>query len=795
MGDNIRNNFNIFKYLLSKERGLISFIAIILSVFIYLLTTEFFTTDFGIIQYLPKNETYDFYAGTKGSGVYYTIGQVVKEKSKEGGIKFKAVETNGSYENALKVLSQSEKAITLVQEGSYPESSIIRKELDYPVPLYLERMHIFYNKTKYKQYCDKYNKHCLKEKLPKKPILSTYTHPAVLSFLLKDSVAVGKVGSGTRVLAGVVLKELTKQVRKLSCDNAPSDCNSLKNFKLRNISTSESLPIISLNTDKSDADRISVGFGIAGAPYKTALNYLNNKNIDIGLMGIDPMLISELNIQYNLNLEATNFKGKYNKENDETSTLATFCYLATKKNTDPYAIKAFLKTIRDNRKDVYDEIGLYSAKQNSSDKKQNNPNTKGVSANEETRSTLTQVYENTLKHFKNSIKAENKDTFKHFYKNHIIELLDNSSTNEKVFLQFENSNLISKISKDGIDPQCLIIEINRNDTNKQSTINFILHPTASAHWLSPNCIAIKQPSFKGSDSLIILKTSNIIIDNDLPKIITDKTSIDMTILSHPIKTAKSYNYEINPNLDEFDFVDYYKPAFDKWQFIIRNFIFFILSIFPLFFLFSFFATSIISTIKFDYYHNRIANIRKDNIPHNALLSIEYIGTSTLEELAGYKEDEREILNQEISKHKKNIVQVKTKEIHISYLTNIIRMLENLISYNKTNKLTQKENKHKYKHIIKDQFLFICTLIFLVISSFLFYKMGSEDALQSWNTIKMSFFITLLLFIFGQLNPSIGKPSYYIQRIIHFFNPLLILALFFIGGDKLSVLLMLVVTLS
>ena len=330
MMTNIDIRFEELKKYLLGERGIIILIATIIGCCIYLYIVEFYTKEFSILKYIPTQaDSIKFYSGTENSGIYYSIGEAFHETD----TLIKNIPSSGGYENVLKVLSDKEiNSFGLVQEEAYLKDNTIRNYLNYVVPLYLERMHVF----------------CRIDTLNQISNLLTYNSTEVLYTLSKTKINVGPVGSGTNILSGYVIEELNKQI-ELNNSNLTKDDKNYINY------ISENLTYFDL--DDAFKKETPIIFSIAGAPFKQTIHILNSGLYN--LVSIDPLLVDKINQERNFGLRSVTFKGKY-KNGEKINTFATTSFLITPKSTDPSIIKYFLDIFNEEKfkQAFYPDIGL-----------------------------------------------------------------------------------------------------------------------------------------------------------------------------------------------------------------------------------------------------------------------------------------------------------------------------------------------------------------------------------------------------------------------------------------------------
>ncbi len=355
-----------------KKRRTIKGLAIILASFLYCFLIDFYDKSLNPFDYLRlRTEKYNFYSGTVG-GMYERIGALLQEQDSIkkngfnnifGDIKIINSPTNGGYQNPLSVLTDpTSYAFGLVEDDIYSKDDVVRMQLNYIAPIYLERMHILYRKADLKN----------------DAAISKNTDDAVLKLFSGKKISTGPVGSGTKILASYIINELNNQIENLNKKIKPSESLKLIGEKIVNTRLDQAY-------DDLKKDSIDILFIIAGAPLKKVDSLLmettNLGTPKFGLMSIDPSLISELNKDYDLGLRITDFKRVnnkksiyiHNRDSDKIVTMGTYCYLITNPKTPPSDIREILEKLKsisiDEKKDLpLDEYRFLDAYENSDDK-------------------------------------------------------------------------------------------------------------------------------------------------------------------------------------------------------------------------------------------------------------------------------------------------------------------------------------------------------------------------------------------------------------------------------------------
>lgn len=319
---------------------------VIPSIIFYFLLIDFYDKKLNLLDYINfRSQEFTVFSGSEG-GMYFEIGRRLNVVN----AKIYNQRTNGGYENPLSVLTQ-ENSFGLVEDDIYPKDDVIRKQLNYVCPLYLERMHVLYRKDKI-------------ETLN----ISSSTNDSALKYLSKIKISTGPIGGGTKILASYIINELNNQIKDAN-KYSQSDKISLLGDSIQNISIKEGYALL-------QSGKIGAMFLVAGDPLDSIIDLMRTNKI--GIASIDPSLTSDLNKKYQLDLRITDFKrlSNYAKSKnviiDTTiATFGTYCYLITNNNTAPKCIKTFLENLESLEKGdtgnalPLDEFRFYKIYENS----------------------------------------------------------------------------------------------------------------------------------------------------------------------------------------------------------------------------------------------------------------------------------------------------------------------------------------------------------------------------------------------------------------------------------------------
>lgn len=312
---------------LGLRSKLVMAISLLISIATYYYIVEFSGSDFSLLTNFrfggPPH--YIFHSGNKPA-TYYLLGQFLAAQSESSNkINIESKETNGGYANANHVLESPKPSFGIVQSHVLEVDEVLRNNLKLITRLYLERMHVIFNKQKYRQVTGKDP-----DKL--QPTISPTSDPLLLKFLSSAKIGTGLAGGGTKLVSSYIINNLNKQ---------------LKDHRIRPLTTNVELALSSLDSGSTD-----VQFLITGAPNDDIRKLIVAQKDKFGLMNIDASMVEFLNKEYGINLRHTDFKDKYkinDSENvgvyDDTHTLGAYSQLITDKNTPYVDILSFLELL------------------------------------------------------------------------------------------------------------------------------------------------------------------------------------------------------------------------------------------------------------------------------------------------------------------------------------------------------------------------------------------------------------------------------------------------------------------
>jgi hypothetical protein len=238
--------------------------------------------------------------------------------------------TCGGADNALKVLGDSQ-GFGIVQEDAFKNDDFLRERINYITPLFMERLHIIYNKDMGA---------CSEKETSEangEVFLTARPNLRTKCFFRLARIGIGPVGSTTHIISSYIfneVKDLTGRRRPFSTDSFGDAFRKLREGEL------------------------DVAFALAGAPLPEIRELLDNKKF--GLMSIDPSLISAVNKTNGVNLRFSDFKDKYNGVAGNVTTLGSYAFLISSKHLheiDAYRLLSVLNEDR-TRKSIREQVGL-----------------------------------------------------------------------------------------------------------------------------------------------------------------------------------------------------------------------------------------------------------------------------------------------------------------------------------------------------------------------------------------------------------------------------------------------------
>ncbi|HKX30046.1 MAG TPA: hypothetical protein VJ302_20320 [Blastocatellia bacterium] len=338
-------------------RHLLLLAAALFSITAYYYLVDFYGADFSVFSYfrVPDlqvgrafpylhvgNRRYDFYSGNK-SLIYFQIGDYL-QKSTGNSSRISIINqgTNGGYANARHVLASQRPSFGIVQGDILKSHDFIREQLNFVTPIYLERMHIIYRKSRLGEFTQMNSgvQDADQEDEPQlnRPRISSNTDRSILRFFSQARIHLGPVGSGTQIIGSYILSDINEQIKGRITEASPSG-------DIQKVYSSE----VDDGMQRLKDGGIDVLFLTTGAPCKSVCELIVDDH-RFGLFGIDPTLVTSLNQKYDINLRLTDFQGRYADDVSgdvyrEVTTLGTYAYLVTGKNTPSVDILSLLEIL------------------------------------------------------------------------------------------------------------------------------------------------------------------------------------------------------------------------------------------------------------------------------------------------------------------------------------------------------------------------------------------------------------------------------------------------------------------
>lgn len=221
----------------SKAKNTINFffvyVVVVFLGIIYGFTTKYYNEELDITSYFELPNIFDrtktnIYSAEK-DGIYHKIMDyiiVADPNCFQSG----KPESSGGYENPNRVLLDPN-GLGFVQEDIYKDGDKIKEQINYIAPLYIEKLHILYNKKSL----------AFKQVVQKGDYLSIgYNDSLVIDAISKSRIAVGKTGTSTKILSSILLSEISKlaptisvkRIENATLSNALEGINNCKDFDI-----------------------------------------------------------------------------------------------------------------------------------------------------------------------------------------------------------------------------------------------------------------------------------------------------------------------------------------------------------------------------------------------------------------------------------------------------------------------------------------------------------------------------------------------------------------------------------
>lgn len=269
------------------------------------------------------NSEYTFYTGSPG-GFHIQIGNLVERRmAQDSGIQIKNVESPGPFANAINVM-HTPLSFGLIQEDTLEKDDFIREKIKFVVPLYMERLHILYRRKKFEA----------TEQDIDPPYLNIESDEATKNFFNNAVISTGPPGIGSKVFTSYLF-----------------EAAGIRPKKLESFGFEEALK-------KMDNDEVDVVITLAGAPLVSVLSRLFDADGQpsgrVGLVGIDPALVANVNTTFGLSLRPTTFSNKY--DDFPVPTLGTYAFLIASNDVPNSVIFRLLSILKERRDELMDNL-------------------------------------------------------------------------------------------------------------------------------------------------------------------------------------------------------------------------------------------------------------------------------------------------------------------------------------------------------------------------------------------------------------------------------------------------------
>jgi hypothetical protein len=259
-----------------------------------------------------KLKKYVFYAGSTG-GFYDKIGRYLDGRWEGTGPKDLAVVNIGGSAKIARAVYSNDRALGIVQEETLFDHDLLDGQVQIVSPLYDERVHVLYLKSAFRAAVD-----AVSASAETEPRLGLTSSDAVKRFFADARVRTRSSPSRTLPLA-----------------------HYLMHFSGVSPGTAVDATIDStLAMLERDNPSLEVAIIVAGAPLTGIENLL--KKGKVGLMSLDPNLISEINPALNMALRPSVFSGDYAREDDAlqgVTTLASRAMLIASRDVPSWIIR------------------------------------------------------------------------------------------------------------------------------------------------------------------------------------------------------------------------------------------------------------------------------------------------------------------------------------------------------------------------------------------------------------------------------------------------------------------------
>jgi len=330
--DNKSNTVRIDKKK-SHSSWLFFYLIIVFIGIVYTFTTQYYNEQLNIFSYFDfpcRKDMIQIYSAENSGNYRKIMNKITLADSTH--FKESKIKSSGGYENSNLVLLDPV-GIGFVQEDIYKDGDKIKEQLNYVTPLYMEKLHILYNKN------SQYFRDIVKDE--QNCYLSIGNNALLLKAIRNSRIAVGKAGSSTKILSSILLSEISA--------NKPF----LDGYNIDNASLDDAIAGIRKYDTIKKEFKYDIIFFMAGQPVDSFQNLL--KSDSFGLIGIEPAIVDAINKTHNTQYRYTDFSVKedtfaeygVSKQYDKIMTLGSYSYLIANKKVKPYLINKFISTLSD----------------------------------------------------------------------------------------------------------------------------------------------------------------------------------------------------------------------------------------------------------------------------------------------------------------------------------------------------------------------------------------------------------------------------------------------------------------
>ncbi len=317
---------------------------------IYEFTTKYYNEELDITSYWDwwprKQENIHIYSGEQ-MGNYKRIADAIVTNDKEKFFIHPPAASTGGYENPNRVMLDPQ-GIGFVQEDIYKDGDKMKDQINYIVPLYMEKLHILYDKTS-----DRFNKD-MQARYPDFGLSLGIRDSVLIDVIRQSSVAAGSISSSTKLISSMILAEIGDLRFGRSLDV----------YAITNERLSDALN--NVGSRGIGQSRFDLVFFMAGQSVPEIRRKLLSSD-SFGLIGIEPSFVAAINNRYKTNYRNTDFSARYEQlsygfKYARMPTIGSLSYLIANKNVKPYAIRKFIDQLDQSKGDL--GIAFYNFKEN-----------------------------------------------------------------------------------------------------------------------------------------------------------------------------------------------------------------------------------------------------------------------------------------------------------------------------------------------------------------------------------------------------------------------------------------------